>query len=663
MYSPMIRNEFKVVQGGGIDSRLNHYFLEHSYKWAMDSSYDFELWSPPFYYPAENMLALSDNLLGSAPIYWLLRSVADPTLSYQLWLMGLSLLSFLSMFVVCRALKANWVLSLAGAYLFAFGLAVQGQIGHPQLLGQFFAPPALYFLVRFLQAPSLIRLGAMAVFSFLQLMAGVYLGWFLFMGIGVYVLLAVSSNRNTRERVLVFLRTSLPGVAAVLGVMALITVTFMAPYLRMSAEISGGWGMDVVEPFLHPVKVWVLPNPQSLLHGLWMPPNLFPPVPEGAHTLGVISLIFIGAMGWIIFHRNDQPLVARFCLLCLLTVLILVTISVTWPFNFSFWSVVYRLVPGAKAIRAVNRIWVVVYLFLIPGGVVALSNISKRIPTLFRIAMLSSLAVLVGTEQIRKNKHFYNPKPEISRSHSLAGILKGSDVGYIVASPDRNGARELLDAMWAGLISHTPVVNGTSSRPPPGYPENVLSLTTHQIQNWITPEQPLNFRLVIPKGNLHQDSWVDRPYSSVGSILSEQHTGYREASLELPLPVRYGQRFVEVDIPETATAGKVSLFTFAVQNTGSFIWKHQWPDQTQAAGRWIDAEGTVVQQNPLRTPLPRPVLPGEWIVLEIKTRLPEVPGQYSFEPTMVRESVAWFYDQAVPARRVSFNVTSVGTSN
>ncbi|MGA0334125.1 MAG: hypothetical protein ACO3NW_09245, partial [Kiritimatiellia bacterium] len=189
MFHPTIRSGFEQVQAEPVDTLLNHYFLEHSYQWIANPEYDFSLWSPPFYAPAPDILALSDNLLGTAPVYWLNRVFASARHSYQLWLMQISLLTFLSTLFFFRSLRVGVILSLLCSYVFAFGLPRIGQIGHPQLLVQVYTPLMLLCFFRFLQEPRTRYLGGLALFFFLQLAAGVYLGWFLALGLMVSGLL------------------------------------------------------------------------------------------------------------------------------------------------------------------------------------------------------------------------------------------------------------------------------------------------------------------------------------------------------------------------------------------------------------------------------------------------------------------------------------------
>ncbi len=53
------------MQADPIDTRFNHYILEHLWR-CLHGGYIGSFWSPPFYYPTEHVLAYSDNLVGAS---------------------------------------------------------------------------------------------------------------------------------------------------------------------------------------------------------------------------------------------------------------------------------------------------------------------------------------------------------------------------------------------------------------------------------------------------------------------------------------------------------------------------------------------------------------------------------------------------------------------
>lgn len=69
MYFPTILSGFTRIQAERADTRILHYFLEHSFQLLVNRNYTGTLWSPSFFYPFKNALAFSENLFGCAPIY------------------------------------------------------------------------------------------------------------------------------------------------------------------------------------------------------------------------------------------------------------------------------------------------------------------------------------------------------------------------------------------------------------------------------------------------------------------------------------------------------------------------------------------------------------------------------------------------------------------
>ncbi|MBK9318841.1 MAG: hypothetical protein IPM91_08500 [Bacteroidetes bacterium] len=63
----MMNRDFSRIPGDKGDARFNNYILEHGYKYAKGEVPDY--WDAPFLYPHRNTIALSDNLLGTLPVY------------------------------------------------------------------------------------------------------------------------------------------------------------------------------------------------------------------------------------------------------------------------------------------------------------------------------------------------------------------------------------------------------------------------------------------------------------------------------------------------------------------------------------------------------------------------------------------------------------------
>lgn len=76
--------QFEYMPGDLGDSRFINYLLEHGYQWLKGDVDSF--WDAGFMYPFKNTIALSDNMLGTLPIYsiWRVLGFSQET-TYQLW--------------------------------------------------------------------------------------------------------------------------------------------------------------------------------------------------------------------------------------------------------------------------------------------------------------------------------------------------------------------------------------------------------------------------------------------------------------------------------------------------------------------------------------------------------------------------------------------------
>ena len=102
-FYPALLSGFRNLQLGYGDPRLVNYILEHSWLWVTGHPLNDSFWSPPVFYPAANVGAYSDTMVGSGPIYWLFRGLgAGPGYALQLWMMSCLSLCFLFTYIFLR---------------------------------------------------------------------------------------------------------------------------------------------------------------------------------------------------------------------------------------------------------------------------------------------------------------------------------------------------------------------------------------------------------------------------------------------------------------------------------------------------------------------------------------------------------------------------------
>lgn len=412
------------LPGDEIDSHFNLYVLEHGWQWLSGKQPRF--WDAPFFYPQPNVIAYSDNHLGTLPLYAIFRCVGfDRETAFQYWFLTLFVLNYSACLWVLRRWQPSWIGAAAGAYLFAFGLPLVMQFGHVQLIPRFLVPPAAYFGVRLCRggrARDGLGLGVCLVWQFY---ATIYIAYFLILFLAaflpIYALLywrtelAAAVRRVGWEAVVppllfwMWAYASLPqqprwaaglvvvgllyagwryrelawqslgggswrrllARAAILGGCGVALSPLLQPYLELNRERGGRPPLEILCMLPRPVS-WLNPPACSLCWGRWHSDayEIFFP---GEHFLflGVLpSCMLVLALTGLFSRRavESRRLAAAAALAC--AVLVLFTLNIGWHSAYT------RLIflPGVSAIRAVTRI---VLVLLFPAAVAIAWGIAR----------------------------------------------------------------------------------------------------------------------------------------------------------------------------------------------------------------------------------------------------------------------------------------------
>jgi hypothetical protein len=167
------------------DSRFNAYVLEHGYLWLAGRTASF--WDAPFFYPFPLTIAFSDNHLGTAVVYDLLRLLGyDRDDAYRGWYLFGFVANFIAASYALRRLGHSYRATALGAFLFAFALPVTAQSLHTQLSYRFGVPLAILALVRFERSRRLEYLLATGFWTVWQFYCTIYIGYFLCLLLGAF---------------------------------------------------------------------------------------------------------------------------------------------------------------------------------------------------------------------------------------------------------------------------------------------------------------------------------------------------------------------------------------------------------------------------------------------------------------------------------------------
>lgn len=663
VFYPTIQSGFSFTQTDPGDPWLVNYFLEHSFQLLANSNYKGELWSPTFFYPYKNILAFSENLFGSAPVYWLFRSFSSSDIAFQLWMIAVCVLDFLSFAFLMRKYQVGHILSVLGAFLFAFSMPRVGQLSHPQLLPNFFTPFVFLVSWEFVKQPTKKRLASLLLLTYLQVLAGIYLGWFLLFGLLIFFGITYGLYSEARTKLIAYWRGNyIATLAITLGWLALMLITLF-PYLE-AKSVLGRRPYSAIDSMLPRINSWFAVLPGSLWSSLlgWTSKDL-PMENEHFMFAGFMIILLTGLCIHTLLHRkevltSERSWIIKICLLVFITIFCL---TLRLPFGISLWRIAYEVIPGASVIRAVTRIWTITYFYLLIAVIMSFDSllnaviVNKRT----RLVLVTLLCTIGVLEQIVFNLPSYEKAPYLKQVSELEKLInKDCDVAYLSLNPETASYVSQLTAMWAGIKANIPVVNGYSGSEPPHYGDMTKSLNTSQVVSWFdsfkTPDKRLC--MIYHKSLDQQDSMlkyaIQKKISSSGNLTSHV--------IHLPFPQRFAQNIKFFEEPKHLALNSTFNLPVFVKNTSNFVWSNQGDRPTNFSYRWIDASGNMVifEGDSERTALPWNLQPGESVALNASVRTPSKPGKYKLILTMVQENVAWFNDQLTSNPGISIEVIS-----
>jgi hypothetical protein len=485
-FHPTIFSGFQQMQPEAGDVLLNNLFLEHTYRWAFDSHYSYSFWSPGFYYPTQDTFTYSETLIGTAPLYWLLRGVGfSEIVAGQLWIIFTCALNFFSLAVVLRWFGVNTVLAAAGAYVFAFGLMRTEQLNHQHILPQYFSPFTVWYAWEFLREPSTRRWILLVSLSVLQVFASLHLGWFLGLSMMIFVFLILCVEVGSWRRLREFARSRPIGVVAPLLVGALVVGMYARNFYR-GAPAPREYGHALF--YCPDPDLWFVAAPGSVWSDrllLRHPDDLAEKMLFHGFTVYAAFL----AAAWYACRRRFA--MRGLVIAGLGTAASLMLLVTQWGWGLSLWYLIYQIVPGANAFRAVGRIAFEVYLFGLIGGLVGVQSLlNERVPRpQTRTLVCGLIAGLMILEQVRPYPERFDKQQQfLDPARSLVPRLEGVDAAYLMYDRSMPDYRHEIVMMWAGQWAGVPVLNGFSGAAPPGFPGFGVRPTVEELVQMLGPQ-------------------------------------------------------------------------------------------------------------------------------------------------------------------------------
>jgi len=520
-----------LIPGDLGDTRFNNYILEHFFRWVTGLTRDY--WNAPFFFPFQQVMAFSDNLLGSVPFYALFRGIGlNRETAFQSWYILGYILNFTAASYVLWRLKLKPLAVGTGAFFFAFGLPLLAQENHPQLLYRFCIPLAAFSLWRFYQAPQLRMLVFIVTWMVWQFYLSIYMGFFTFFLLVVLILLLpfFVPVQTFRQRLALWPRclikswfqAPLTGRILALAVVVVMGVGFVAlflPYYRVSRTYGFAKGWTEVAN--------MLPRPQSYLTAdnskIWrslvcLCDNL--PLPWEHQLfpgLAILALVLVGISGR--FHTENR----RLAWLHFGAALVLVALTLNVR-GYSLYELVWKL-PGMNSIRAVTRIMLVMMWPLSLFSAWAIDGFIWQFSQQRR--WLQAAAYLVAGLLVAESVFYTHATFLKADSQARIASLRQQIPPVVPSDPVLFAARNQQEPDWAGEIDAMllaqelgwPTLNGYSGNSPPGYaPADSCLRLPNQIKSYMdyagisSPSFYLGImKRVVPLGFVDCDpTWWDK---------------------------------------------------------------------------------------------------------------------------------------------------------
>lgn len=520
------------VQADAGDSRFIAFLLEH-WNNVMHGRADWR--SPPMFWPVRGTLAYSDALLFMGLVHAALRTGLGVFAAMNAQLILLSLATFAAAYALfARGFGVSVVGSTVGAYFFAFSWPRFAQLVHVQLQFTVLLPILVLLAVECARdGPTLSRSGfAWRIWSLVALLAALLattLYYAVFIGLGFTVAgmicLAYGPSRSHLVQTARRHRASLVGAALLAVILIGPIVAFYRPVMRD----SHGRPWSELLPFMPraPNLLWMGRENWvwGWFFGLWPEPIINARWPELRIGAGLVpSCVWAGVASWsaflLIARRRHLDKRSGAIAIVIVTGLILQLLMIRLPRDTSLWWPVWKLFPGAGAVRAVARLEIVVTLALALAFAWVVDRIITRAssgiarPGRRGLAVLCA-AVLVtagAVEQIGRAPGYSGSRAEALSREVGRALRRDCRATYVVATPDLLSRPDADEAaaerhIWlmyfaynytiplAAALSGVPVVNGLSGWLPQGWrlfdvlaPDAPLWLTEWLARRGVTQE-------------------------------------------------------------------------------------------------------------------------------------------------------------------------------
>ncbi|MCU1393886.1 MAG: hypothetical protein JWM34_2314 [Ilumatobacteraceae bacterium] len=475
---------FDKIMGNSGDARLQVYGHEH---WLQVLRGQVSWTSPQFFFPTKGVLGYSDTFILNEVFFMPLRAFGmDEFLAFQWTLVLMSIVGFVGMALFLRRtfrLTISVCAALATIFVFANNMAVKS--GHLQLYSLYWLPVLMLLVRAALRSPDRWRaaLWGAGAGGFLGLLffSTYYIAWFAVFSTCVFAATMVLIRLATRRgrSVWVFTRRHVLTAAAFAIAFALAMIPFVITYLPVLRSSGGRTYDDAMLFAARPKDMLNLSGTNyvwgSVMRGLLTPARLINSEVALAPTPLLLLAVAAAAVIALWLRRGARStLLQEACLSCAVTVTALLFLPVRFGWG-SLWRLAWTVVPGANAIRAIDRLVLLCGLFAVVAIGIALRLLGDRLRPRPRWVAVGTfvLLALVILEQLNLGETSSIDRSDEIEALTVAPAPPGGCRSFYVYDSVPNsvpGYAANVDAMLISQHFRLPTINGYSGQFPEGFP-------------------------------------------------------------------------------------------------------------------------------------------------------------------------------------------------
>jgi hypothetical protein len=466
------------------DSRFINYLLEHGYRWISGDVHNF--WDAEFMYPFKNTVALSDNLLGTLPLYSVWRFFGfSPETSYQLWWICICALNYwISYFVFNKWFNRSEVAFIL-AWIFAFTIFNLGQLNYMQMIIRFMVPVVFYAAYRMVNTPSTKYLFIYCFGLILQFYCVIYTGFYLFYFSALFILIYYVYSRKWKVILFYFKKDKIAYTSIIFLVSFLSMLWLFWPYYNMSKIVGLRLYSDVIK-YLPLWNSYLFPHEASVTWKFLFK-TAMPDVPEWWLQYLFAGIIPFAAMVvsplYLLYNRYKKIQTPLLIKAIIITSLIIIMLHLRTESGLTLYKYFFKF-PGINSIRVLTRFMnVEIFLLLIIFGYVLVKIKSKYIPLFILLVFADNY---FAPEYIpREEKAELFKRKEILLSELEKHDYKNVKAVALIDSTQRAYVTH-LDMMIVAHSAGIQTVNGYSSYCPDDYGKFFNHVNEEGLFQWMT---------------------------------------------------------------------------------------------------------------------------------------------------------------------------------